>query len=209
MKAKKKKLTQLQKDWQKVGNMVLAKREYPFKTKCKNCGHENGMATGDKNLSHLECSKCKKVGTTFYSERTKIMAKVRTKRAKARRVKKAKAKRKTPKKVIKRVKGKNGLGVIATWIKLFKDNPREKLTDEQISKAIKKNFPGRDSAIFDHVQSVRNRYNKGALTRGKTPAVESKRYAADGSVCTARGSTVKKAKKTKKKAKKAKKAKRN
>lgn len=199
MKAKKKK-TELQKAWQEVGDMVLSNkrtREYPFKIRCKNCGHDDGMGSGTLDLSHLECIKCKKIGTTFYSERIKIMAKARikVKKAKAKRVKKAKAKRSTE--TSARTVGKNGLGVIATWVKLFKDNVSNKLTDEQISKAIKKNFPGRDSAIFDHVQSVRNRYNKGALTKGKTPVVESKRYGKDGDVLTARGTSTKKKSKKK------------
>lgn len=109
----------------------------------------------------------------------------------------AKAKKK---KAIRRVEGKNGLGVIATWVKLFKDNAKEKLTDEQISKAIKKNFPGRESAIFDHVQAVRNRFNNGLLTKGKAPATPSVRYDESGAV---RGKTKKVVKK--KKVKKAKK----
>ncbi|GAG51469.1 unnamed protein product, partial [marine sediment metagenome] len=107
-------------------------------------------------------------------------AKLKVKKAKAKRVKKAKAKKSaTP---TARAVGKNGLGVQATWIKLYKDNAKAKLTDEEISKAIKKNFPGRDSEIFNHVQAVRNRYNKGALSHGKPPVVESKRYDKAGNV---------------------------
>lgn len=209
MKVRKKK-TELQKAWQETGDLSLTKkriRDYPFKTECKNCGHEDGMASDRTGLNHLVCFKCGKVGTTFY-KRSKIMAKVKTKRAKAKRVKKAKAKKATQ--TVARAVGKNGLGVIATWVKLFKDNVKEKLTDEQISKAIKKNFPGRESAIFDHVQAVRNRFNKGALTKGKTPVVESVRYGTDGTVVTARGkSAKKKVVSKKKKVKKSKKAKRN
>jgi len=211
MKAKKKK-SELQEAMQEVGDLVLAKkrtREYPFKTKCKNCGHEDGMASDRTGLNHLVCFKCGKVGTTSY-KRSKIMAKkkVKVKRAKAKRVKKAKTKKATH--TVARAVGRNGLGVIATWVTLFKDNAREKLTDEGISKAIKKNFPGRESAIFDHVQAVRYRYNKGALTKGKTPVVESVRYGADGNVASARGKSTKKkvAKKKVVKKKKTKKVKR-
>jgi hypothetical protein len=50
------------------------------------------------------------------------------------------------------------------------------LTDEQISKAIKANFPGRDSAIFNYVHTVRGRYNRGLLTKGVAPKVKSVRY---------------------------------
>jgi len=101
------------------------------------------------------------------------------------------------KKAIRRVEGKNGLGVIATWVKLFKDNAKAKLTDEQISEAIKKNFPGRNSAIFDHVQAVRNRYNNGLLTKGKAPVKPSVRYDENGEVVSARGATKKVVKKKK------------
>jgi hypothetical protein len=85
-------------------------------------------------------------------------------------------------------------------VKLFEDNAKAKLTDEQISKAIKKNFPGRDSAVFDHVAAIRNRYNKGILTKGVLPKVPSVRYGEDGETVSARGKTkvVKKTKKSKK-----------
>jgi len=90
-------------------------------------------------------------------------------------------------KTIKRAEGKNGLGVIQTWIKLFQDNAKAKLTDEQISAQIKKNFPGRESAIFDHPGTVRTRYNVGLLTKGKVPATLSVRYDEQGNETSARG----------------------
>jgi len=115
------------------------------------------------------------------------MAKVKAKK-KAKKAKKAKVKKA---KTVARVVGKNGLGVIATWIDLFKNNSKEKLTDEQITKALQKNFVGRDSEIFKHVQAVRNRYNKGHLTQEKVPTTLSVRYDKDGNVCTARGASKK------------------
>ena len=96
----------------------------------------------------------------------------------------AKAKKKA--KVIQRVVGKNNLGVIATWIKLFSENAKHKLTDEQISKAMHVNFPGRDSAVFDHVAAVRSRYNAGILTKGEAPKVRSVRYDEKGKETTGR-----------------------
>ncbi|MHC4540181.1 MAG: hypothetical protein ACYTEK_28100 [Planctomycetota bacterium] len=63
-----------------------------------------------------------------------------------------------------------------------------------------KNFPGRESAIFDHVQTVRSRYNAGILTGGEVPTTLSVRYDEKGKVVAARG---KKKKVAKKKAKKA------
>jgi hypothetical protein len=87
-----------------------------------------------------------------------------------------------------------GLGVAKTWAKLFVNNEKsskqQKLTDEQISKAMKKEFPDRGSDIFDHVQLVRNRYNKGVLTGGAVPAELAKRYDKNGNVVTARGKLV-------------------
>ncbi len=105
----------------------------------------------------------------------------------------AKAKKKA--KVIQRVVGKNNLGVIATWIKLFSENAKHKLTDEQISKAMHVNFPGRDSAVFDHVAAVRSRYNAGILTKGEVPKVRSVRYDEKGKEISGRAKG-KKAKKT-------------
>lgn len=99
------------------------------------------------------------------------------------------------KKVIKRVAGKNGLGVIQTWIKLFSENAKRKLTDEQISKAMHVNFPGRESAVFDHVAAVRSRYNAGILTKGEVPKVRSVRYDEKGKEISGRSKGKKAAKK--------------
>lgn len=97
----------------------------------------------------------------------------------------AKAKKKA--KAIKRVVGKNGLGVIQTWVKLFSENAKHKLTDEQISKAMHTNFPGRESAVFDAVSAVRSRYNAGLLTSGEKPKVRSVRYDEKGKEVSGRG----------------------
>ncbi|MFH1717292.1 MAG: hypothetical protein ABIF19_08085 [Planctomycetota bacterium] len=110
----------------------------------------------------------------------------------------AKAKKKT----IKKVTGKNGLGVIQTWVKLFEENPKHKLTDEQISKAMHTNFPGRESAIFDHPGVVRTRYNAGLLTKGQVPKVRSVRYDEKGQEVSGRKAKVKKVVKKTKKTKK-------
>ena len=79
-----------------------------------------------------------------------------------------------------------GVGVIDTWIFYFEQNEKvsasNKRTDEKISKAMHREFPGRASAIFDRVQAVRNRYNKGGLTRGVVPKRQSRRYGSDGKV---------------------------
>lgn len=76
------------------------------------------------------------------------------------------------------------VGVVQTWCELFERNEKapknQKLTDEQISKQMHREFPGKASAIFDRAQLVRNRYNKGALTRGKLPKIQSHCYDDDG-----------------------------
>lgn len=75
------------------------------------------------------------------------------------------------------MKGKiHNKNVQETWALLFKNNARDRLTDEQISRQMRAEFPGRKSAIFDRVQMVRRRYNKGALTGGEVPKVQSVRY---------------------------------
>ena len=61
-----------------------------------------------------------------------------------------------------------GLGVEQTWVVVFRKNAlasqRRKKTDEQITAFMKAEFPGRNSAVFDRVSSVRNKYNRGDLT---------------------------------------------
>lgn len=82
------------------------------------------------------------------------------------------------------------VGVVQTWCELFERNEKsaknQKLTDEQISKQMHREFPTKSSVIFDRVQMVRNRYNKGALLRGKLPKAQSHRYDAEGIKTTVR-----------------------
>jgi len=72
------------------------------------------------------------------------------------------------------------VGVGATWAWVFAQNEKsskaDKLTDEGISKFMKSEFKGRESAIFDRVQAVRGRYNVGGLTGGAVPQKQSRRY---------------------------------
>jgi hypothetical protein len=85
-------------------------------------------------------------------------------------------KAKKAKKAFARIVGKNNLGVVATWTKLFSENAKRKLTDDAISKAMHVNFPGRTSKVFDAVSAVRSRYNAGLLTKSEVPKVRSVRY---------------------------------
>lgn len=84
----------------------------------------------------------------------------------------------------KAVVGKTlGLGVTATWAALFAENEKRngpKRTDEQITAFLNKEFPGRGSAIFGRVQSVRSQYNRGVLTKGEAPTNKSMRWGKDG-----------------------------
>jgi hypothetical protein len=68
-----------------------------------------------------------------------------------------------------------------SWVK-FLTTPG--LSDAEISRMMKEEFPGRKSAIFDAVQTVRNRYNKGAFTKGEIPKQQSVRAEEKSSVKT-------------------------
>ena len=158
-------------------NGKLSPKRYAYNVKCKNCGNKEGMNRNDLDLSQLRCSNCKKTGTSFYiKERCKKMSKkkVKVKRAKTKVHKKVEVKKDPG----PRLSGKlSGVGVKATWIRIFKENPRHKLTEKQISTLMHKNFPNRKSGTFDHPQIHRNLYNKGLLTNGDVPKMQSRKYA--------------------------------
>ena len=93
------------------------------------------------------------------------------------------AKKKTKKTALKskRPVGKTtGVGVNATWVLIFQKNEKlptaRKLTDAQITKFMQFEFFGRNSKVFETVSVVRGRYNRGLLTRGKVPTIQSKQY---------------------------------
>lgn len=77
-----------------------------------------------------------------------------------------------------------GLGTMATWIKLFQENAKKKMTDDQISKFMHKEFPDSTATDFDNIQRVRTFYNSGK--RFPAPKVSYKRYDTDGSVIEGR-----------------------
>lgn len=108
-----------------------------------------------------------------------------------------------------------GLNVKGAWCSVFSQNEKlvkaKRMTDEDISKWIKKEFPERHSAVFDHVRIVRTRYNRGILTGGEVPDQQSRQFDKDGNAVAASSEksepAVRTAKKVKKKtAKKVKKA---
>lgn len=160
------------------------------KVKCSRCRYRGQFIAAVTDLSKVACPMCNgklKFINPKLGVKKMAKARIKRKRAKAQARKKAQAK-KTAKKGAPKVIGKfSRVGVIATWVNIFKDNPKRRLTDKQISAQMKKEFPGRMSKIFDHVQMVRNRYNKGALTKGAVPARESQRYGSAGGIVTARG----------------------
>lgn len=79
-----------------------------------------------------------------------------------------------------------GLGIQDAWVHVFEQNSKAKkadrMTDDQISAWMHNEFPGRESKVFDRVQSVRTKYNKGGLTRGVVPSIQSVPYDAEGNV---------------------------
>lgn len=85
----------------------------------------------------------------------------------------------------------SGVGVQETWIGVFAKNETckkaDRLTDEQISAYMHSEFPSKDSKVFDQVQAVRNKYNKGGFKKVGTPSKQSNRYDADGNVVEVRG----------------------
>ena len=108
------------------------------------------------------------------------MVKARVKKMKRKQAKKAKKKAAKKAGGTRPVGRTSGVGVMATWVEAFQHNGKvasaKRRTDKQIAVYMKKEFPGRKSEIFNHVQLVRNRYNKGALTKGKAPGRQSKRH---------------------------------
>ncbi len=127
--------------------------------------------------------------------KVEVMTKKKSKKvAKKKAMKKKVAKKKTvvKKKVVKKKKvskkkvaskvrllGKSsGLGILATWVKVFQDNATKQSTDEKILSAMKNEFPGYavKSKIFSNVTAHRRFYNNGTLSDGKKPKVQSKKY---------------------------------
>jgi hypothetical protein len=86
----------------------------------------------------------------------------------------AKAKKKK-KKTQKGLVGKTtGVGVCATWLVAF--NNKKLTTAVQVTEFMKKEFPDRDSKIFNYPNVVVGRTNKGLLTKGKKPKTAFKKY---------------------------------
>lgn len=90
-------------------------------------------------------------------------------------VKAKKKKKKAAAKKARGIKGKLGLTVCQTWIKCFEDKGIKTAAD--CSAAMKKEFPGRVSEIFNHPQVVIGRANRGLLDGKKH---NYKKYPADG-----------------------------
>lgn len=88
--------------------------------------------------------------------------------------------------------GKNGLGLMQTFVKLFHENERapksKKLTDDQIVSAVLKQFPGRDrvSKNVRNVAGIRRAFNRGQwptiLAALEIDGFQSQAYDANGDV---------------------------
>lgn len=68
------------------------------------------------------------------------------------------------------------LGVGATWVHIFQK--MKTLTDAQITDFMMKEFPERKSKTFEFPAYWRRVYNKGGLTKGVVPSVQSKEFEA-------------------------------
>jgi len=84
----------------------------------------------------------------------------------------------------------SGLSVTKAWCHIFEKNEKvpkaKKLEDTAIAKWMEDEFPGRKSAVFNRVNSVRNSYNKGKLTKSVVPEIISQRFDASGAVIAGR-----------------------
>lgn len=95
----------------------------------------------------------------------------------------SKASKKT---VTRKVGVKHGLTQANTWIKLFSDNAKaaksNRMTDEQITAALKAEFRATPSSNHERVTQHRNIYNTGSFPsqNGKAPAVRSVRFDKSG-----------------------------
>lgn len=99
----------------------------------------------------------------------------------------------------------SGLGIRDTWVDIFQKNEKlpkaKKMTDDDISKYMKSEFVGRNTKAFDRVSAIRARYNRGVLTQGVIPSIQSRAYDKDGSVIEGRKKREKAPAKSKAKAK--------
>lgn len=108
------------------------------------------------------------------------MVKARVKKMKAKQAKKAKKKSHKKAGSNRPVGRTSGVGVTATWILVMQHNTKvsvaKRRTDAQITAYMKKEFPGRKTAYSYPVQFIRNRYNKGAFTKGVVPKRQAVRH---------------------------------
>lgn len=69
------------------------------------------------------------------------------------------------KRKLKKVGKFSKCGILETWVIMFRENEKKKLTDEAILKHMKLEFPGQStkSKIFNSVRAHRSFYNRGIL----------------------------------------------
>lgn len=155
------------------------------KIECVKCNYRGQFVATKVSIKALRKIACPICGDKLIFINSKKgdrkMVKARVKKMKA------KQKKKASKKASRKAAGSNrpvgrtsGVGVMATWVAAFQFNAKspsaKRRTDKQIAVYMKREFPGRKSEIFNHVQLVRNRYNKGALTKNAVPKRQSVRH---------------------------------
>lgn len=150
--------------------------------KCVRCKYRGELiARNVTDLSKLACPNCRgKLEFINLKKGDTKMVKARVKKMKARQAKKAK-KKATKKAGGNRPVGRtSGVSVGATWVLVMQHNAKvaaaKRRTDAQITAYMKKEFPGRKTAYSYPVQFIRNRYNKGALTKGVVPKRQAVRH---------------------------------
>lgn len=162
------------------------KTEGGTKVKCEDCGHydEKLLARIDKINDQLTCSKCGGKLIPILKGKQKMAKKKAKVKKVSKKVAKKKTKVSTKRKITTTVPGPrlvgtvSGLGIKETWVKVFEDNFKNKLTDKQITALMHKNYPDRNSPTFEKPRIHRSMYNRGVLTDSK-PKRESVAYDAE------------------------------
>lgn len=151
------------------------------KIKCTKCSYRGQFIARVKSLKNVACPDCRgKLKFINPKKGDAKMVKARVKKMKAKQAKKAK-KKATRKAGGNRPVGRtSGVSIAATWVLVMQYNGKvstaKRRTDAQITAYMKKEFPGRKTAYSYSVQFIRNRYNKGAFTKGAVPKRQAVRH---------------------------------
>jgi hypothetical protein len=127
----------------------------------------------------------------FRKEKEAKVAAKKKKKSKQDKVKaKAKAKKAENAEKIKALNTGHTLGmrVEQTWVHVFKNVHKTKMTDEQITAFMLEEFAPKTSKVFSQVPQVRSKYNRGLFKKyqEEAPKRRAERYDEDGNVMAAR-----------------------